>query len=383
MMCKNVFYIAGVLVALLMIVASCKKEDVEVPIPEKCPNIGFDAININESFSSTTYGSLFYAHNAVSMQGKYRDYSGLGTNLGSVKTILASTLPNPNGNFVDKVLNIKDADVLFDYSAVDHATRLKSITLKTDNSLHAGNLKINGGSPEEYIISQAAGEVKLLGGINNIELGGENISIDDVSLNNFLQDGTGWDSSTFTFDAPLSGGINREYVDRVHTNYTLIYSKGIRILNQQNLPYPTNIDSIYFRAKYVDYPSVSFFPHTGGAIEWGEDVSSDNDRNSNFSGGTLKVMDCDLEIDFSNLRIVEKHISFDVSNNISLIAPNEFIVNGVPWGTMPAGVSYTIIPLEDAENGKPCYRVVIEGPINTIVLSGNNTSYDNLSVYGL
>jgi len=81
MMSKNIFYIAGVLVALLMIVASCKKEDVEIPVPEECPNIGFDGININESFSSTTtYGSVFYAHNAVSLQGKYRDYSGLGTN---------------------------------------------------------------------------------------------------------------------------------------------------------------------------------------------------------------------------------------------------------------------------------------------------------------
>jgi hypothetical protein len=377
MMSKNVFYIAGVLVALLMIVASCKKEDIEVPIPEKCPNIGFDAININESFSSTTYGSVFYAHNAVSMQGKYRDYSGLGTNLGSVKTILASTLPNPNGNFVDKVLNIKDADVLFDYSAVDHVTRLKSITLKTDNLLHSGNLKINGGAPDEYIASQAVGEVKLLGGINSIELGGENISIDDVSLNDFLHNGTGWDSSTFSFDSSLN-----KFIDSTDTDYTLIYSLGIRILNQQSLPYPSNIDSVYFRAKFAKIGFGSINGGEKGLVAWGDDYYIDNESNSNFSGGILKLLDCDLEIDFSNLRIIDKHISFDVSNHMLLVAPNEFRVNGAPLGTVPAGVSYTIIPLEDAENGRPCYRVVIEGPINTIVLSENG-AYDNLSVYGL
>lgn len=375
-MSKNVFYIVGVLVALLMTVASCKKEDVEVPIPEKCPNIGFDAININESFSSITYGSVFYAHNAVTMQGKYRDYSGLGTNLGSVKTILASTLPNPNTNFVDKVLNIKDADILFDYSTVDHATRLKSITLKTDNLLHSGNLKINGGAPNEYIVSQADGEVKLLGGINNIELGGENISIDDVSLNDFLQDGTGWDSSTFVFDNTLN-----KFIDSADTDYTLVYTMGIRILNQQHLPYPTNIDSVYFRAKYV---SATGTVNGGekGLLAWGDDFPSDNKANSNFSGGILKLLDCSLEIDFSHLSIIEKHISFDVSNHMLLVAPNEFRVNGAPLGTVPAGVSYTIIPLEDAENGRPCYRVVIEGPINTIELL-ESAAYDNLSVYGL
>lgn len=372
-MSKNVFYIVGVLVALLITVASCKKEDVEIPIPEKCPNIGFDAININESFSSITYGSVFYAHNAVTMQGKYRDYSGLGTNLGSVKTILASTLPNPNTNFVDKVLNIKDADILFDYSTVDHATRLKSITLKTDNLLHSGNLKINGGAPDEYIVSQADGEVKLLGGINNIELGGENISIDDVSLNDFLQDGTGWDSSTFVFDNTLN-----KFIDSADTDYTLVYTMGIRILNQQHLPYPTNIDSVYFRAKYRGTANSG----RNGIVSRGDDFSIYNEMNSNFTGGLLELHHCNLEIDFSNLRIVEKHISFDVSNNMLLVAPNEFIVNGASLETVPAGVSYTIIPLEDAENGRPCYRVVIEGPINTIVLS-ENAAYDNLSVYGL
>ncbi|WMX15744.1 hypothetical protein [Aureispira sp. CCB-E] len=375
-MSKSIFYIVGVLVALLMTVVSCQKEDVEVPIPEKCPNIGFDVVNINESFSSTTYSPVFYAHNSVTMQGKYKDYSGLGQNLGSVKTISASELPNPNANFVDKVLNIKDADVLFDYSAVDHSTRLKSIILKTDDLLHSGNLKINGGSPEEYMASQTFGEVKLLGEINTIELGGASISIDDLLLNDLSRNSTGWDASTFVFDNSLN-----IFIDSADTDYKLIHTMGIRILHQQHLPYPTNIDSVYFRAKYIGSTG-AVGGGEKGLIAWGDSFPFDKERNSNFSGGLLKLLDCDLEIDFSSLRISKKHISFDVSNDMLLVAPNEFRVNGASLGTVPAGISYTIMPLGDAENGIPCYRVVIEGPINTIVLP-ENTTYDNLSVYGL
>jgi len=379
---KSSFYILSLLGALLITVVSCKKEDVGVPTPEKCPKIGFDVISINESFLSTTYGSAFYAHNSVTMQGKYTDYSGLVANLGSARTISAATLPGSTVNFSDKVLNIKDADVMFDYSSVNHLTRLKSISLGINNSLNAANLKINGGSPQGYILSEYLGQVELVGDIYSIELGGENISIDNVDLNDFAPiDAIGGDASTFSFDAPSNPSDANTFVDTVDTNYTLLYRKGIRLLNQQHLPYPTNIDSIDFRVKYVDYHS-----NPKGLVQWGGTSSFDYEKNSNFSGGILKLIDCDLEVDFSNISAVDKHISFDISNSYDespvMTNPNEFEVNGAPLSTVPAGVSYTIMPLENAENGDPCYRVVIEGPINTIVLKGDNRVYDNLFVHG-
>jgi len=174
------------------------------------------------------------------------------------------------------VLNIKDADILFDYSAVDHATRLKSITLKTDNSLNTGNLKINGGAPDEYIASQTLDEVKLLEEINNIELGGENISIDDVSLNDFSKNETGWDFSTFSFDSSFN-----KFIDSTETDYTLIYSLGIRILNQQSLPYSSNIDSVYFRAKFADKGfGYSYSNGEMGFVTWADDYSLYNECES-------------------------------------------------------------------------------------------------------
>lgn len=379
---KNIFYIVSVLVALLMTVVSCEKEDVIDPVPEtnctSCPCVEFDGAGINESLSSTTYSPAFYFQGGVAVKGKYNDYSGLGSNLGAAESVLASSVSDPGMIFSGDVLNIKDADVLFDYSNVSHPTTLKSISLKT-NDLFATDIKVNGGSPWQYIIYTNNNAVELVGNINSIELGGEDVSIDDLCLNDFIpRNAIEYDSSTINFNDTTFSSIYTAVTPR-DINYSPVHQQEVRLLSQQHLPYPGNLDHIDFSIKYTDYAGTN----VDGYMHWGTNSYPFNDFHNNFYAGVLELHNCDLEADFSSFSVVNKHVSFDISNDWAITNPNEFEVNGSPLGTLPTGISYHIIPLGNAANGSPCYRVVIEGPINTIVFKGNNTAYDNLYVFGL
>jgi hypothetical protein len=153
----------------------------------------------------------------------------------------------------------------------------------------------------------------------------------------------------------------------------------VRLSSRSHLPYPANTNQIDFRIKYVNYLGSNL----GGYMLWGAHNYIGIDYNSNFHGGLLVLYNCDVEADLSSLGTGNKHVSFDISNDWTVTNPNEFEVNGAPLSTIPAGVSYYLIPLGNAANGSPCYRVVIEGPINTFVLKGGRTHYDNLYISDL
>lgn len=377
---KTSFYIVSSLAALLMTVASCEKEDATTPIIENsctsCPCIEFDGISINKSVTSTTYSAAFFYQNDVFLQGKYIDHSVQGQNTGSIEVIpLTLALQSQNANFSGDVLRVSDANVLFDCTN-SNGPKLKVISFDWNSPPRNRTFDVNGLSPFgtnnlRVNFSNVLGtyNYEVIGNVRTIELGGEEAIIDNFCISDYKpMANTVFDTIAISFRDSV---LNLD-VTAIDVAFTSTHQAPIQTSHQ---PSHQNV-YVGFRHRYADYTGTG----SDGNVFFGASASAGADFNNHFFGNLLRVHNCDLEADFSNVGFTNKHVSFDISNNWAIASLNEFEVNGTPLGTIPTGFSYYMIPLGNANNGNPCYRVVIEGPINTIILKGNNTFYDNLAV---
>lgn len=359
----------SILLGLILLSITACKDDFIDPIPQNncstCTCLEFDSTAIIETTASNNYSAIFYFQASTSMMLKYTDYSMLMNGSGTADVITATGVwANENTNFSGEILHFSDVDILFDFSSYPQAS--KTIAFDVNGNLGDYTFKINGFNYTALpsglsLITTSLSEgyhVEVSGNINTIELGGWELAIDNMCLEDYT---------------PSSNpAICQEFEDTTF-NTSILTSQ-----TSYGSPFYTfSSGTITFKAKYVDYEALSFL---NGSVFWGAPNAYGTDENINFVAQLLQINNCDVEIDFSALSYTNKRVSFDVSNIQSLNNTNEFMVNGVASGTLPSGVTYSNISLGNANNGAPCFRVQIEGPINTIVLKGWETTYDNICV---
>lgn len=358
------YWIIGI---CLFIIFSCKKEVVD-PIPDTscstCSCMGIDTVVFSDTlgenqktFDTTAYSPVFYSSSFVQMQGRYVDYSAQGNFDGECQIMrLSPAWQNQNSNFSGRVLRLKDVDVKLSGLAT---WGYKKLAFDVNKQLGDFTFKVNG---VDYNASNAIITTTALANgyrieiiehpLYEIELGGLDVAIDNLCR--ITRD-------SFAICTPFG---DSSYVENIPTTQT---AYGPQFNTSFQAP---------FRIKYVDYDGNG----SPGSMGWGVSSASISGENVGFSGGVLQVNNCDLEVDLSVLIYTNKRVSFDISNTWNMTNPNEFNVNENGLGALPAGVSSTVMNLGTAGNGNPCYRVVIEGPINTFVLKGWQTSYDNLCI---
>ncbi|MEM6343175.1 MAG: hypothetical protein AAF927_04820 [Bacteroidota bacterium] len=354
----------------IAILSSCRESEIPELVPETgcatCNCNNMDSTEIAEPFSASVYDSVFYFRSYTAMSGKYVDYSLNNIGSGSLDAIAVDIIwQAENPNFSGEILRFADADIFFDFTTFPNSA--KKVSFDINGDLGDFHFLING---VDYSLPQNALTLKvnplssgnfieLFGPINNIELGGWELAIDNMCVEDFVQPIVNLDSLCFTFEDSS-------------------YSEDVLIpQTSYGAPFYVSPDGISFRTKWVDY--FGAFP-VNGSVFWGAPYTFGGDENVNFTQQLLQVNNCDLEIDFSSLPYLQKRISFDISNVFPVTQPNEFQVNGNPFSTLPNGVSYTSIPLGNAANGDPSFRVLLEGPINTIVLKGFEATHDNFCV---
>jgi hypothetical protein len=351
----------------LMTIASCKKEAVVEPTAETgcstCLCNEFDSTGISQSVTVGAYGSVFYYQAYTSMVGKYVDYSMNMSGTGNIDVIpLDAIWQAENSNFTGEILRFTDASVKFDYSAYSSAS--KTVSFDANQDLGDYTFKIDGSdysAPSNGVSVNVTNltngkHIEVSGTFTTIELGGWELVIDNMCTGDYL---------------PQS--VCEEFED---TSFTSICSSAQTSYGSSF--YASN--GVSFRCKYVDYEGISSLD---GSAYWGAPNIYGVDENINFNQQLLQVNNIDLELDFSTLNYTNKRLSFDISNVWDINDANEFIVNGSPLNTVPAGVTYNITSLGNANNGSLCYHVEIEGPINTIVLVGWEITYDNLCIQQL
>ena len=346
---------------------SCKKEPVPEPTPQAgCPSCTcneFDYSGINESFTSATYGSVFYYQAYTEMTGRYVDYSMNMYGSGSVDVIPLDAIWQAEcSNYTGEILRFADAAVKFDYS--NYANVSKTVSFDANLDLGDYTFLIDGlsyAAPPAGVSVNVTNltngkHIAVSGNFTAIELGGWELAIDNMCIEDYVP-------------AP-SNPFCEEYED---TTFNTVCPSS---QTSYGAPFYSS-NGVSFRCKHVDYEGVSFLD---GSVYLGAPNSYGADQNVNFSGQLLQVNNVDLELDFSGLSYTNKSVSFDISNVWDINDPNEFMVNGVALSTIPAGITYNVTSLGSATNGDPCYHVTIEGPINTIVLVGWEITYDNLCV---
>ncbi len=359
--------LTSTLVLALVLISSCKKEPVPTPTPQTncstCNCLEWDSTGVNQITSNTTYGSVFYFQANASMSAKYVDYSMLANGSGSVSSIPVDAIwQAENSNYSGEILLFADVDVLFDYSTYPSA--YKALSFDFNGNLGDFTFKVDGNnytslpSGVSYTLTNLTNgyHIELSGPFSNVELGGWELAIDNMCIANYTP-------------GPNTG-MCQDFED------TTFISSCPTAQTSFGSPFYA-VNGITFRTRYVDYEGISSLP---GSVHWGAPSSFGSGQHVNFNGQLLQVNNCDLEINFSALAYTNKKVEFDISNLWTVDDANEFMVNGNPLSSLPAGVTYSIVNSGIAGNGNPCYHVTIEGPINTIVLVGWEITYDNLCV---
>lgn len=365
---------------LLLTLIACEKENNNpTPIPESIPStcsncscVGLDTIifqdtvgNNAKSFNNLAYSPVFYNSSLVGLQGRYVDYSAQGNAWGGYCQIapLTPLWQGQNPNFSGSILYIEDADVKFNYDG--SFTNTKIVSFDVNKPLGAFNFKING---LDYNLANNK-LIKTTGLdngyhieisrhiIHSLELGGEDLAVDNICVKDQEPN-----SLCISF-------TDSSFLDSCAITQTT-YGAPFYALLDLNPP-------LKLRTKYTDYGSPSGL---AGYIYWGISQTLGTGQHVAFSAELLEVSNCDLEFDISAFAYRNKRVSFDIANTWNIVNANEFNINNAGLGTLPTGVTFNLMYLGIAGNGSPCYRVIMEGPIDSFVLKGWETTYDNLCI---